>query len=37
MPLTKIIKKNIFENFKKDKLINYVETGVHKGIVFISL
>ena len=31
MPLTKIIKKNIFENFKKDELINYVETGVHKG------
>jgi len=31
MPLTKILKKNIFENFKKNELKNYVETGVHEG------
>ena len=31
MPITKILKKNIFENFKKDELINYIETGVHEG------
>jgi hypothetical protein len=31
MPITKILKKNILENFKKNDLINYVETGVHEG------
>lgn len=31
MPITKILKKNIFENFKKNELIYYVETGVHEG------
>ena len=31
MPITRILKKNIFKNFNKDELINYVETGVHQG------
>ena len=31
MPITKILKKNIFENFNKNELINYIETGVHEG------
>lgn len=31
MPITRILKKNIFKNFNKDELINYVETGVHEG------